>query len=158
MADVDTVRAELTAHPELYSGLSAAGIADAMNAPRQTGTATTYRAVTVSEVAGVATTGLVKVQKAAGDYEAAETPSELAAALPGAAVAAALTVAGSIAVEPASPGRALLDAAVPTFLTTGELAAIVTLGTIATPVLQTLWQAWGWTHSVSIALVQEAQS
>lgn len=158
MAEVDLVKAELAANPALYTGLPAHRIVDVMNDPREVGTATTYRAVTAEEVANAAPEGLVKIQKAAGDYEAATNAAELAAALPGATLAARLTVVGNVEVAPGSQGRAMLDAAVPAFLKAAERNAIAALGTVTQPVKATLWQQWGWSHSVTIALVEEAQS
>jgi hypothetical protein len=66
---------------------------------------------------------------------------------------------GGVEVEPGAVGRVELDAAaVNGYLTAAEVAALVALGTVTQPVKATLWQQWGWDHSVTIALVEEAQS
>lgn len=156
-SEVELVRAELGTGA-YAKGLSVNRIVDAMNNPVQVSVATTYRAVSVEEVANAAPQGLVKIQKAAGDYEAASNAGELATALPGAALAARLTVVGSVEVAAGTPGRALLDGAVPDFITATERDAIVLVGTVLRPVLQNCWQRWGWSHSVTIALVEEALS
>ena len=139
-----------------YAGLGIDRIVDAMNDPRETGTATEYRAVTAEEVANATPLGLVKIQKAAGDYEAATNAPEQEAALPGALLAARLQMVGSVDVAPESTGRELLDNTVPDFLTAEERDVILVVGVTETPTKATLWQSWGWTRSITRADVEEA--
>jgi len=155
---VEQIRAELAANQASYAGLPVHRIVDVMNNPRQTGTATNYRPVNVEEIANATATGLVKVQKAAGDYEAAANPAEQNAAQPGAALAARLLYVGSVDVAPGSVGRSLVDGAIAGgFLSAAERDALVAAGTMEMPVLKNFWQREGWNESVTVKMVKEAR-
>ena len=156
--EVELVKAELAANPAQYAGLNVGRIVDVMNNPRQTGTAATYRAVTVQEAYdALGKDTIAKLQAAVEDYAVAANAAQRETAAAGVELYGRLTDIGSVAVEPGSTGLASLDAAVTaTYLTVAQRDALVRLGTSTVPILQTLWQVWGWTHSITIALVEEA--
>ena len=153
-----TLKAELETRVEQFAGLRHEEIVDILNNPVPVGKEVSYRPVTVQEVADASPIGLVKIQKAAGDYEAAANPAEQNAAQPGAALAARLLYVGTVDVAPGSVGRSILDGAVAGgFLSAAERNALVAAGTIETPVLKNFWQREGWNESVTVKMVKEAR-
>lgn len=143
-----------------YTGLRADQITDAMNQPVQTSTTTAYRTVSTAEVYdAISATSKAKLSLAAEDYAAAANEAQRTAAAAGVAIYERLSLTGGADVTPGSVGRSELDAAASNgYLTSAEVAAIVALGTTVVPVLQNCWQRWGWDHSVTIGLVEEALS
>jgi hypothetical protein len=102
---------------------------------------------------------IAKLQAALEDYAVATNEAGRTKAAAGVELYGRLTDVGSVEVAAGTTGRACLDAAVTAaYLTASEREAIVALGTQTEPVKATLWQVWGWDHSVTIALVEEAQS
>jgi hypothetical protein len=158
--DIQTISAEIAAHFEAYSGLPEREIVDAMNTPRKTGSTVTYRAVESGEAYdAISADSKAKLQKAAEDYSAAANAAQRAAAAAGVALYDRIGLIGSVEVEQGTAGRAELDAAVTNgYLLAAERDAVVALGTVTVPTMQTLWQAWGWSSSVTIAQVEEALS
>lgn len=141
-----------------YAGLRPDQIVDAMNQPVQTGTTTTYHVVTTREVYdAISAASKAKLSLAADDYAAAANEAQRTAAAAGVAIYDRLGMTGGVDIAHGSKGRAELDAAAASgYLSAGEVAAIAALGTTEVPVLQNCWQRWGWGHSVTIALVEEA--
>ncbi len=156
--EVELIKAELAANPTLYAGLPAHRIVDVMNNPRETGTVTIYRPVATSEVYDACSKiTLAKLQAAVEDYAVATNAAQREAAAAGVEFYGRLTDIGSVDVTPGSTGRRSLDAALAAgYLPAAEAGAIVAVGSDVEAVKQTLWQVWGWTHSVTIALVEEA--
>ena len=161
-AEVEQVRAEHSANRSAYTGLKGGDnpgrIADAMNDPREVSTTTAYRPVTISEVYdALGQSAIAKIQAAVEDYAVAANAAQRATAAAGVEFYGRLTDIGTVDVTPHSTGRASLDAAIAAgYLTAEQGADLVAVGTEAVPVKQTLWQVWGWDHSITIKHVEEA--
>ena len=157
-AELELVKTEL--EDPKYQGLRIDRVVDEMNDPKPVGTETSYRTLTADEVWNeVSTPNSVRLQTAETAYIEATATPEKNAALAGAALFGQIAYIGSINVAPASQGRKLLDDALSIgYLTAAEHAAIIGKGTTTTEVRQNCWQRWGWSHSVTIALVEEAMS
>ena len=155
---IEQVAAEL-AKPE-YAGMMDRDCVDAMNRPREVGTATQYRPVTIEEaydaIEPATIAGLALALEA---YASAPQEDDKVAAAAGAALYERLTGVGTIGVATGTEGRAALDAAQAAgYLTAEEHAAIVAIGTEETPVMETLWQTWGWDDSITLEQVEEARA